>query len=155
MYTYGVKVFHRADGEHIARAVAQHLELYLLPAADISFDEYLGNGREHQTVVSNEPELLFVVGDAAAGTAQRVRGTDDDGIAAYSVCHLHALFDGVRDVRRNDGLTYLVHGLFEQFPVLCPVYRIDVYAYELDAVLIQKALLGKFAAKGETRLSAE
>ena len=54
MYADGVKVFHGADGEHVACAVPEHFELYLLPAADILFDEYLRYGRKHKSVVRYE-----------------------------------------------------------------------------------------------------
>ena len=155
MYADGVEVFHRADGEHVARAVAQNFELNLLPAANVAFDEHLGYGREHKAVVRDETELLFIVCNAAAGAAQSVSGTDDYGVAAYSVGHLHALVDSVCDIGGNDGLAYLVHRLFEELSVLGPVDRVDVYAYELYAIFVEEALLCQLAAERKTRLAAE
>ena len=151
----GVEVLHRADGEHVARTVAQHFELYLLPAADVFFYEHLCDGREHQAVVSDYLKLFLVVGDAAARTAKGVRGADYYGIAAYPLRNLKALFHRICDIRRNDGLVYLLHRLFEEFPVLRPVYRAQVYAYELYAPLVQKSLFGELASEREPRLAAE
>ena len=123
MYAYGVEVFHRADGEHVARAVAQNFELYLLPAADVLFDEHLRYGREHQAVVGYDFELLFAMSNAAARAAQRVCGAHYYGVAANLFCHFKALFHRICDVGGNDGLVYLLHRLFEELPVLRPVYR--------------------------------
>ena len=150
----GVEVFHRADGEHVPRAVAQHFELDLLPAADILFDEHLRDGREHEPVVGDEAELLLVVRDAAARAAQRERGTHDDGIAEL-FCDLNAFVDRIGDVGRNDGLMDLFHRLFEEFAILRPVDGIELGADELDAPFIQKARFCELAAHRKAGLAAE
>ena len=151
----GVEVFHRADGKNVARTVAQNFKLYLLPSAYVPFDEYLRDGREHEPVMGDEAELLLVVSHAAARAAQSVSGADDYGVAAYSVGNLYALVDGIRDVGGNDGLPDFIHGLLEELPILRPVDRVDVDAYELNAVFVKETLLGELAAERETGLTAE
>ena len=150
----GVKVFHRADGQHVAVAVAQHFELDLFPAVDVFFDEHLRDRRKHETVVRNGAQFFLVERNAAACAAQRERGTDDDGISDL-IGDRDALLDGVCDVGRHDGLPDLLHGLFEQFAVLGAVDRVDFGTDEFDAPLVQESFLGKFAADGQPRLPAE
>ena len=150
----GVEVLHRADGEHVPRAVAQHFELDLLPAADVLFDEHLRDGREHEAVVGDEAELLLVVRDAAARAAQRERGTHDDGIAEF-FCDRDAFVHRIGDVGRDDGLMDLFHRLLEEFAVLRPIDRIELGADELDAPFIEETRLCKLAAHRKAGLAAE
>ena len=150
----GVEVFHRADGDDVAVAVAQHLELDLFPAVDVLFHQHLGDGREHEAVVRDGAQLLFVIGDAAARAAQREGGADNDGIADL-VRHRHAFLYRIGDIRGDDGLADLLHGLFEQLAIFRTVDGVDVGADELDPPLIEEALFGQLAADGQARLPAQ
>ena len=49
----------------------------------------------------------------------------------------------------------LFHRLLEEFSVLGAVDGVKIYAYELDAVLVEESLLRQLAAERKTRLSAE
>ena len=154
MHADGVEILHRADGEHVPRAVAQDFELDLLPAADVLFDEHLRDGREHEPVVGDEAELLLVVRDAAARAAQRERGAHDDGIAEL-FCDLNALVHRIGNVRRNDGLMDLLHRLLEELAVLRPVDGVELGADELDPPFVQETGLGELAAHRKAGLAAE
>ena len=77
---HGVKVFHGADGNHVAHAVPHGLKLDLFPAEDGPLHQNLGNRRGIQTGLGDDPQLRFIGSGAAAGTAQSKGGTDDDGI---------------------------------------------------------------------------
>ena len=149
-----VEVFHRADGDHVAVAVAQHFKLDLLPAVDVLFDQHLRDGREHQAIVRDGAQLFLVVGDAAARAAQREGGADDDGVAD-ALGDRHALVHRIGDVGRDDGLADLLHGLFEQLAVLRAVDGVHLGADQLDPPLVEEALFGELAADGQTGLAAE
>ena len=69
--------------------------------------------------------------------------------------HRDALFHRIGDVGRHDGLADLLHGLFEQLPVLRPVDRVDVRADQFYPPLIEKSFLRELASDREARLSAE
>ena len=140
MNAEGIEIFHRADGQNIASAVAQHFEFDLLPAVDVFFDENLRDRREHQAVVRDGTQLLFMVRHAAAGAAERECGADDNGVADL-VRDSNALLDRIRDVGRDDRLTDLLHRLLKEFPVLRTIDGVHLRADELDAPLIEKALL--------------
>ena len=150
----GIDVFHGADGDDVARTVAQHFKFDLLPAADVFFDEHLRDGRKHEPVVRDEAQLLLVMRDAAARAAQREGGAHDDGIAEL-VRDRHALLHRIGDVGRDDGLADLLHGLLEELAVLRAVDRVELRADELDAPLVEEAVLGELAAERKPRLPAE
>src|SRR2546425_516731 len=59
-------------------AVAHHLEFIFLPSVDGLFDEDLGDHRLFQTVLDDLLVLLDVVGNSAAGAAQREAGADHE-----------------------------------------------------------------------------
>ena len=149
----GVEVFHRTDGEHVARAVAQNFKFDFLPTADVFFDQHLRNRRKHQSVMGNQAQLLFVVRNAAARAAQRISGTDDHGITQL-FGDRHAFVHRISDIGRNDRLVYLFHRCFEKLAVFRAVDRAQRRADEPHAPLFQKARLRKLIAHGQPRLSA-
>ena len=65
----------------LSALVAHHLELVLLPAEHGLLDQDLVHGREVEPARHDLLELLDVVGDAAAGAAEREGGPDDRGQA--------------------------------------------------------------------------
>ena len=150
MNTYGVEVFHRADGKNVTRAVAQNFKLDFLPTADILFDY----GRKHKPVIGNQSQLFFVVSNAAARAAESVRRAHDYGIT-YIFRNFDALFNRVSYVRRNAGLIYFLHRFLEKLAVFGAVYRFEIYADKFNAVFFQKAAFGKLATQSKPSLSAE
>ncbi|KAI3491680.1 hypothetical protein L1887_43992 [Cichorium endivia] len=74
-----VEVLHVAADDGIVLLVAQHLVLGLLPALERLFDEDLG--AEGEGAGGEVAQLVLVVGEAGAETAERVGGTHDDGVA--------------------------------------------------------------------------
>ena len=62
-----VEVFHGADRDDVALAVANNLELNLLPARNALFNEDLGDRRKRKAVCRNLHELFAVIDDTAAG----------------------------------------------------------------------------------------
>ena len=72
-----IDVLDRADDDAVVRAVADHLHLVLLPAQDRLVDLDLADRRGLQARDDDLVEFLAVVGDAAAGAAQREGGPDD------------------------------------------------------------------------------
>ena len=150
----GVKVFHGTDGEHVARAVAQNFEFDLFPAADVFFYEHLCDGREHQTVVGNQAQLLFVMRHAAARAAERVGRAHDDGITEL-IGNCHAFVHGIGNVGRHDGLMDFLHRFLEKFTVLAAIDRVELGADEFDPVFSEKSRFCQLTTHGKPRLTAE
>lgn len=92
VYANRVKVFHGADGDNIALAVTDNFELNFFPAADALFDQNLCDRRQTQTVLGDVTQHFFVIGNTAAGAAQRECRTHDNRIAD-GLCEIYSVFD--------------------------------------------------------------
>ena len=78
VHAHGIEVLNRADDDDVVGEVAHHLELEFLPAEHAFFDEALVDRREIEAAGQNLHQLFAVVGDAAAGAAEREAGADED-----------------------------------------------------------------------------
>ena len=64
--------------DDVVRQIAHQLELVLFPAEDRLFQQNFVDGREVEAASEEFEQFVAVVGDAAAGAAERERGTEDD-----------------------------------------------------------------------------
>ena len=133
-----IDVLDRADDDAVVRAVADHLHLEFLPAEHGFFDQHLGGGRGFQAARDDLLEFLAVVGDAAAGAAQREAGADHGGQAGGGECGARFL-ERMRDggARRFDADRG--HGVAEFQAVLGAVDHLGAGADQFDAVACQRA----------------
>ena len=93
VHAHRVEVLDRADDDAVARVVAHHLELELLPALERLLDEHLPDRARREPGGDALLELLRRPGDAAAAAAERERGADD---------RRHRTCPGVRQHGRDD-----------------------------------------------------
>ena len=112
-----VQVFHVADGDHVACAVAHYLVLDLLPACDAALYQDLTYTGKTQAVFQDLTALLRVLGNTAAASAQSVCRTKHDRVTDL-VCDAKTVLYVLDDVRRSDRLADLLHGLLEHLTVL-------------------------------------
>ena len=92
---------------------------------------------------ADRPQFLDVVAEAAAGATHRVGGTNDDRIADLLLDELDRRFDGVDDPRARRLDAKLLHRRLEDLAVLAAFDRVEVDADNLNAVLVEDALLRK------------
>ena len=71
VHAHRVEVLDRADDDAVVAAVAHHLHLVFFPADHRFLDQQLVGRRGVQAALADRLEFLAVVGDAAAGAAQR------------------------------------------------------------------------------------
>ena len=71
VHAHRIDVLDRADDDAIVRLVADDLHLEFLPAEHAFLDQHLVGGRGVDAALDDLDELGLVVGDAAAGAAQR------------------------------------------------------------------------------------
>ena len=154
MDAYRVDVLHAADGDDVASAVPHDFKLNLFPACDTAFDEDFMDTGQLQTTVANFPQHELVIGNAAAGAAQGVGGTDDDG-QADGVGELHGVLHGMHDLGDNAGLVDGLHGVLEALAILCPADGVGGGAQELDAVAVQGAVLVQVHGQVQADLTAQ
>ena len=77
VHAHRVEVLDRADDDAVVVLVANDLHLEFLPAEDRFLDQHLVGRRGIDAALDDVDELGLVVGDAAAGAAERERRPDD------------------------------------------------------------------------------
>ena len=157
-----VEVLDRADDDEVVRLVAHDLQLELLPADQALLDQELAGRREVEAALADLLELVAVVGDAAAGAAERearpqdAREADARRCSARSALHRERLVERVRDARLGRRR--------RPMPVIASLnlcrssafsIAFVVGADHLDAVLLQHAVLVQVQRAVERRLAAQ
>ena len=140
MDAHGVDVLHGADLDDVAGGVPHDLELDLLPAGDAPLDEHLVNPGQVQAAVTDLPQRDLIIGDAAAGAAQGIGGTNDHGVADF-VGEGNSVLYGVDHLGGDAGLTDGFHAVLKTLAVLCLVDGGGAGAQKAHAVLLQGAVL--------------
>ena len=107
-----------------------------------------------QTALGYDAQLLLVGCYAAAGAAQSESGTDDDRVA-YLGGYLQSAVQIFRRGGGYDGLTHLLKGAAEEFPVLGPVYGLNVRTQQPHAEAVQSAVPAQLHGYGETGLAPQ
>ena len=162
MHPHRIDIFDRADDDAIVLAVAHHLHFVFFPTEERFLDQDFGGGRGIEPVADDPFELGLVVGNAAAGPAQREAGADDRRQAG-AFEHRIGLVDRGGDAAACAFEADLVHRLAEALAVLGLVDRIGIGADHLHAVFLEGAVVeqgqraverGLPAHRGEHRVGA-
>jgi len=153
VHAHRVQVFDRAHDDAVVLAVAHHLHLEFLPADNRLFDQHLASGAGVQPALDDGDELVLVVGNAAAGAAQR-EGRPDDGRKTDHRLHLQRFLHAVRERRARAGKADFFHRLLEFLAVLGLVDRLAFRADHLDAVLLEHAVAREIERAIQPRLPA-
>ncbi len=154
VYAHRVDIFHVADGDAVIRMIPHHFVFDFLPAGHGPFNQGLADQGVHQTLGGDVIQLIHVVSDTAAGAAQGIGRTHDQGEAHLPgklLGCIHTLHDGAL----RNGLMQFLHGFLEQFPVFCLHNAGDLGAQELYVVFLQDALLIQFNGQVQADLAAQ
>ena len=154
MYPHGVDVFHRADGNDIARRVAHGFKFNLFPPRHTALDKHLPNGRSLQPALCNAPQLCFVGRNAAAAAAQR-KGRPHNHRPAHFVCGVQRLLHGSGHPGGDDRLADGLHCIAKQRAVLRFVDRFGRGAKQTHPVLRQKTVLCQLHGQRKAGLPAK
>ena len=154
MDTHGINIFHGADRDGIARAVAHGFKLDFFPARDALFHQNLRNGRGVQPGFGDHAQFCFVHGNPAAGAAQRKRRAHDNRISDLLRRRKRGL-KILRDLRGHAGLADGAHRIPEQFSVLRLVDGVDSAAQQPHAVFRQHAAFVELHGQRQSRLAAK
>ena len=112
-----IQVFHVADGDHVAGAVAHYLVLNFLPACDAAFYQDLSHTGKTQAVFQDLTALFRIIGNTAAAAAQGVCRTKHNRIADL-IRDAKTIFHVLHDIRRSHRLADFLHGFLEHLTVL-------------------------------------
>ena len=77
VHAHRIEILDRADDDAVVLLVAHHLHLELFPAEHQFLDQHFAGRRGVDAALDDVDELRLVVGDAAAGAAERERRPDD------------------------------------------------------------------------------
>jgi hypothetical protein len=110
-------------------------------------------GDGFDAALADRDELLAVVGDAAAGAAERERRPDHDG-EAESGLHLQRFLQRMRKRRARPREADAAHRLLELLAVLGLVDRLARGADQLDSEFLEHALARKVERAVQRRLAA-
>ena len=150
----GIDIFHVADRDAVSGRVPDDLVLDFLPTGDTALHKDFVHSRKPEAVLENLPELVFIVGNAAAGAAQGIGGTENHRVANL-VRKLYAGFHVVNDFRRSDGFSDYLHRILEGLAVLRLLDGLGGRANEADPGLFKEARLCQLHAEVEAGLTAE
>ena len=142
MHPHRVQVLDRADDDAVVVLVANDLHLVFLPAEHRFLDQHLVGGRGIDAALDDLDELGLVVGDAAAGAAER-EGRPDDGRQADVIERLKRGRQGLDVVRARRLQADAMHRLAKPLAVLGLVDGIRGGADHLDVELGQHAHLAQ------------
>ena len=154
MDAHGVDILHGADLDDVAGGVPHDLELDLLPAGDAPLDEHLAHPGEVDAPVGDLLQGGPVIGDAAAGAAQSVGGTDDDGVADL-LGEGHGVLHALHHLGGDAGLVDGFHAVLEALTVLSLTDGLGAGAQQLHAVLGQSAVLVEGHGQVQAGLAAQ
>ena len=140
VHAHRIDVLDRADDDAVVALVAHHLHLEFFPAEHQFLDQHLAGRRGVDAALDDLDELGLVVGDAAAGAAERERRPDDrrqaDVVERFE--RLHQRLDLVRARRLQPDLP---HRVAEQLAVLGLVDGLRGRADHLDVEFVEHAHL--------------
>ncbi len=117
-------------------------------------DKALVDRRDFQASLANFAQLFFIVGEAAARSAQRVRRTHDDRIA-QAFAEIDRFLHRVHDRAFRYRLLDILHQGPEQLAVFRPVDGVQVGSQDLDAILVQNTVLVQLDDEVQSGLTAQ
>ncbi len=153
MDAHRVEVLDGADDDEVVSAVAHHLQFVLLPAQDRLLHQDLIGRAFVQSPGSDLPQLVWVVGQAAAAAAQGEGRAHNDRVAHF-VSDGQGFLDGIGQPAAGHGEPDFSHGLLEQEPVLGQPHGLDPRTDEAYAVAVQHPGIGQGDSQIERRLPA-
>ena len=149
-----IDVLDRADDDEVVGAVAHDLELELFPADHRLFEQHLVDRAEIEPAAGELAELLDVVGNSCADAAERER-RPDDARKAELLDDAKGFLDRLDVSALGDIGANRTHGVAKQQPVLRNLDRGHRGANQLDAVLLERAVLSERDGQVERRLPAD
>ena len=139
---HGVEIFHITDGDGGVCPVPDDLILNFLKALDALFHQNLMHRGQRQRAPHHLPQLIFVIGKAAAGSAQGKGRAQDNRVADF-LGGSHGFLHAVGDVAGHGWLANPLAQLLKQLPVFGALDALDIRAQQLNFAFVQNALLGQ------------
>ena len=153
VHTYGVQIFHGADGDAVVNSVADNLKFDFLPASDGAFNQALADGAITQALLYNINQLILIFSNTATGAAKSIGRTNNQRIANLTTEGAGS-HNGFYNSRFRNGLMDFFHRFLEHFAVLATFNGGDLGAQQAYLVLAQNALLFQLHSHVQANLAA-
>ena len=154
VYANGVQVFHGADSNAVISSVADYFVFDFLPAGDAAFNQALTDRAVAQALLHDVNQLFLVFSNAAAGTAEGIRRTDNQRITDF-LAEVASSFNGFYDSAFRNRLMDFLHSFLEHFAVFTTFDSADLSAQQTNVVFAQNALLFQFHSHVQANLTAK
>ncbi len=151
--THRIDVLDRTDDDAVVRAVADDFHLVFFPAEHRFFDQHFRARGGFEPARDNLFKLFLVVGDAAAGAAQREARPNDGGEAGHGEGGAGFL-ERVGDCRARGFDADFGHRVAKFQAVLGAVDDVGLGADQLDSMPCQGTIVEKFHRGVERGLPA-
>ena len=138
VYAKRIDIFNKAYGNDIVLAVADYLQLQLLPAQDRLFYEYLAHKAGLQASCNDCFQLFYVIYKAAACAAHGICGTQHYRITQL-FCDSHCLIYTVGHLTACHFNAKAVHRMLKFNPILAAFNSVYLNANNLYAIFVQYA----------------
>ena len=149
-----VDVLHSADGERVSGAVADDLDLHLVPALEVALYQRVSDRRGGEGVLRLDDEVLYVTHDRVSRAAEReVRAQNQRQRRMQR--ELLRLRDGRNSAARDDGLPRLEHRAAEGLARLGALHGVRLRSEYAALVALPYPELFALHAEVQPRLSAE
>ena len=155
MDAHRVHVLDGADDHGVTRLVAHHFHLEFLPADERLLDKDLVVERRLESARDDFAELVRVVRDSTARSAEREAGTDDERPCADFICNRFGLFGRVGASGLWHVESELFHRVLEEIAVFRAGNCVRIRADHLDAAFFEDAGALHLHREVERCLSAE
>ena len=143
MNAHGVEVFDGADDDAVIRLIAHDFHLVLFPPEKRLFDEKFVRRGRRETTLADFHEFLHVVGNAAAGAAER-KGRADHRGKAHALLNSQRLRHVVGNPRARGLKPDAGHRFLKALTVFGLIDRFGRSADEFHIVLFKNALFVQF-----------
>ena len=153
MNSHRIDILDRAYDDAVVRAVADHLHFVLFPAEDRFLDQHLFRRRSPEPAANDVLELLGIIGDPAAGPAQR-KGWPDDGGKSYCPERIDRFGERTDKTAFRRCQPDFVHRLPEQLAIFGLEDGRFAGADQFDAMALEDARAGECHCGIEGRLAA-
>src|SRR5690606_39166676 len=140
VHTHGIEVFDGTDDDAVVGAVAHDFHFVFLPAEQRFFDENFVHRREVNAALGDFFKFLDVVGNTAAGAAERKCRTNNEREAPDFFGDGARFVHVVRDTGNWNVETDGEHQVFERETVFAFMNGFRFGADHFDAVTFQRAV---------------
>src|SRR5210317_2376272 len=152
MYSHGINIFDKADGNHLVLGIAHHFKLQLLPSKNRLLHQHLAHETSRQASADNGAQFLDVVYMAAPPATHGISRAQNHRITkiisnSLSLFHSES-WGAVRHLEAK-----FIHGILESNSILTTLDGIHLNPDNFDTVFFKHPCPRQFRRQIQSRLA--